>query len=417
MIRKGPSPLITAFDKLSSKFGVFAANFNAQTQTFHPVPSQEWRVTLNYALSYVWALGASCIIVKYKRRGELDRYNMTLAYWMAGTLAIVIYSIIRFYTKDLCRVANGFSQFIQYIYKTYHKSFDPDTCKAHQYFNILLKLVVVLMAASYLLMVLFLIYDPRGVVFLGDLVPEECFIVPIHSSKAWKVYLNYVLLHIWAVGSFGIVVKYKRRGDIDRYNITLAYWLAGILVTMLHSIFQWYTKDLVIMANGFFKFIRYMHDPSQAWRVSLNYVLLHIWAAGAFGIVVKYKRRGDIDRYNITLAYWLAGVLATIVYSIIQWHTKDLVIMANGFFKFIRYMHDSSQAWRVSLNYVLLHIWAVGSFGIVVKYKRRGDIDRYNITLAYWLAGVLATIAYSLIQWHTKDLKSTIQNSIQINPE
>jgi len=110
---------IVAFDKFSSLFGVIASHFNPKTRTFYRDPKQEWKVKLNYALLVFWVAASFCIVIKYRRLGEIERFNMTLAYWLTGILAVSLCSVIRLYTKDLTIFGNGFLQFIQYMHSKY----------------------------------------------------------------------------------------------------------------------------------------------------------------------------------------------------------------------------------------------------------------------------------------------------------
>jgi len=115
MLSKRLLNLIVDCDKISTKLGVVAGHFNPKTQTFYYDPRQEWKVKLNYALLWLWAFGGSCIVFKYKRFGDADRYNMTLAYILAGVLMLVIYSIIRWYTQDFLLVGNQFFNYLRHI--------------------------------------------------------------------------------------------------------------------------------------------------------------------------------------------------------------------------------------------------------------------------------------------------------------
>jgi len=80
-------------------------------------------------------------------------------------------------------------------------------------------------------------------------------------------------------------------------------------------------------------------DPSRHWKVKRNYNLLVIWLLTALGIVGKYYRLGDVNRFNLCMAYWLAGVMTMVLYSIILWCPHEVCIMINGFIHFIHHMH------------------------------------------------------------------------------
>ncbi len=87
----------------------------------------------------------------------------------------------------------------------------------------------------------------------------------------------------------------------------------------------------------------FLSDPTKINRRNRAFGLTIFWAIASFSMVIKFKRKGDVDRYNLTLAYWLAGILATIVFSIIRLFDDELCTIINGTLIFVRYIHRKSR--------------------------------------------------------------------------
>ncbi len=73
-----------------------------------------------------------------------------------------------------------------------------------------------------------------------------------------------------------------------------------------------------------------LDDPKTTSRMKRNYILVWVWAFASLALVGKYYITGMTERYNITLFFWMVGITATIVYSVLRWFTRDLIIAANS---------------------------------------------------------------------------------------
>ncbi|CAL8141097.1 unnamed protein product [Orchesella dallaii] len=80
-------------------------------------------------MSILWSVAATVIVVKYKRTGDIDRFNMTLAFGLVHSLAMVTQTILRWNQQDFCRNFNGFTLFIRQLHEKYYKSFNPTDLK------------------------------------------------------------------------------------------------------------------------------------------------------------------------------------------------------------------------------------------------------------------------------------------------
>ena len=81
------------------------------------------------------------------------------------------------------------------------------------------------------------------------------------------------------------------------------------------------------------------YDPQSVKIMQRNYSLIVFWAISSFTLVIRYYKEGHVDRYNLTLAYWLIGILATALYSMLRWEHHDLAKALNGVTTFVQYVH------------------------------------------------------------------------------
>jgi len=95
-----------------------------------------------------------------------------------------------------------------FVLGAYHPSFNPEKNKQNQVLCILLQLLALIGVVSYPLILIILIYDPRAVNFLGDLVPQKYFVFPVRLLIiVFHAYLL-VIVHASIVGIGCIIITY-----------------------------------------------------------------------------------------------------------------------------------------------------------------------------------------------------------------
>jgi len=116
MFSKRLCKLTNFLNKLCNYLGASAGYFNPKTKTYHRNIKQEWKVKLINNLCLFWAAAALYIVIKYFKQKDINRYNLTLAYWLAGILAVSVISIVRWFPHDICIGFNGSYHFLRHLY-------------------------------------------------------------------------------------------------------------------------------------------------------------------------------------------------------------------------------------------------------------------------------------------------------------
>jgi len=97
-------PIIT---KLLNHFGTVAFKYDEKHRLFQTDSTAQRRVVRNHALLLLWAFASLIIVIKYYRLGDIDRFNLTMTYWLAGIGLITCHAILRWRYQELCRCLNG----------------------------------------------------------------------------------------------------------------------------------------------------------------------------------------------------------------------------------------------------------------------------------------------------------------------
>lgn len=74
-------------------------------------------------------------------------------------------------------------------------------------------------------------------------------------------------------------------------------------------------------------------------RIRITYTMFMFWGLGAFYATYNFRKQGDLDRFNLTLAYWLVGGLANISISLLHLRCHDLVLNFNGLLQLMTLIH------------------------------------------------------------------------------
>jgi len=102
---------------LTTRFGIIPARYDKTTKIFRHDPCLEWLVHLNYILGVSWAFLAFVIILKYNILKDVNRTNVTFAYWLVGILVLIIFLIPCFASHQVCYMTNGFTKFMEMIHR------------------------------------------------------------------------------------------------------------------------------------------------------------------------------------------------------------------------------------------------------------------------------------------------------------
>lgn len=77
-----------------------------------------------------------------------------------------------------------------------------------------------------------------------------------------KLKINNNLIWFWALASLGIVAKFYNNGQSLRYKLTLFCWIAGISVSIVHSVMRCLVDDFCRAINAFVGLFKYLHGKS-----------------------------------------------------------------------------------------------------------------------------------------------------------
>jgi len=109
--------------KLCHHFSVSSGHFDQKSKTFHREESLENRIRWRYNLAVVWCISAFFLVVKYYKNGDVDRYNVTLAYYIAGDLATIGSAVIPYNPHDISLAFNTFYNLMHYMHRKQKQKF------------------------------------------------------------------------------------------------------------------------------------------------------------------------------------------------------------------------------------------------------------------------------------------------------
>lgn len=108
---------IAALSKFSSYIGASSLQFNEKTRLFAVDPTKIGRRNKAFDITLFWAIASFSMVIKFKKKGDVDRFNLTLAYWLAGVLVTIVFSITRLFDDELCNTINGTFIFVRYMHR------------------------------------------------------------------------------------------------------------------------------------------------------------------------------------------------------------------------------------------------------------------------------------------------------------
>lgn len=107
--------------RLGRKLGATLLIFDEKEQLFHNSedPKLLRQMKWNYNACVLWALASFSTVLKYYKKRDIENYYFTLFYWFLGTITLLCYSCLRFYSFDFCRWINGILIFFRYFHGKY----------------------------------------------------------------------------------------------------------------------------------------------------------------------------------------------------------------------------------------------------------------------------------------------------------
>lgn len=81
--------------------------------------------------------------------------------------------------------------------------------------------------------------------------------------------------------------------------------------------------------------------PQTNRRLKRNYAAVGVWAALSFTTLLKFYIADDVEKYNLTLLYWTAGLTVFIAESVLRWFGAGICRTLN--FSFLLYESIAGQ--------------------------------------------------------------------------
>jgi len=172
---------------------------------------------------------------------------------------------------------------------------NPEKSKEHIYLAMFLEFLGLLGCVCYVLILTILIYDPRGAVFLGDLIPQKYFYFPV---KLLVIFFHaYILLSIHtgsvAVGTATAIYSFYFAPILIRelrIGKSRNFYKMSAKLRRPKNIRHVYRSLQIIQANIFSflgRFLFMCHGNFLVSTLFLNFVLIRYW--GQLQIVTKIQ--------------------------------------------------------------------------------------------------------------------------------
>lgn len=107
--------MFSRMTKISCFVGASCHHFDEKQKHFIRSPAAFKKVKRNYTLALVWMIGIIGILIKLYLARNVAGLNATLAHFLNGTAAIIVFTLCRFYEDDMGRHLNGSFLFVRNI--------------------------------------------------------------------------------------------------------------------------------------------------------------------------------------------------------------------------------------------------------------------------------------------------------------
>lgn len=107
--------LIYQLTKIARAFGAFPLKFDNIQAYFLPDAKAIKRQNRNYFLTVCWVFAAVWIIAKRYYESDLESLIITICFWICGILLLTIYSIGRWFSRDLTQYLNGTLALLRFL--------------------------------------------------------------------------------------------------------------------------------------------------------------------------------------------------------------------------------------------------------------------------------------------------------------
>ncbi len=104
--------------KFSLLFGSSVLEYDKTLNLFRTSkdPKVYSKLNRNYWLILSWSLVAVYILVNYYTARSVTKLNISLLYWCGNVTLVYIYSIIKWFPIDFCRIINSLIVLLRYIH-------------------------------------------------------------------------------------------------------------------------------------------------------------------------------------------------------------------------------------------------------------------------------------------------------------
>lgn len=103
--------------ELGSFLGCASQHMDKSTLVVYQDPKKMWKLRWTAALCTVWSIIRIGIMVVLRRGGNINQYNISMAYFLGGQAGLVAYGIQIFYPHDVTRILNGMITFFRYLWR------------------------------------------------------------------------------------------------------------------------------------------------------------------------------------------------------------------------------------------------------------------------------------------------------------
>lgn len=192
--------MISCLLRISRYCGASALKFDAQQRTVSVDSKAIPRIRQNFVLNLFWTVSSLFVTIQFHRNKDVDRFNLTLSYWIAGVLVSMIFWVHRFFSYELCGCFNQVVSFLNHFRRKFQPNYEPNRSHFNVLFDVTLLLVGITLVISTVLMISLLLYDQTVVIFLGGFVPKQYYTWPIrliiivyHSHIIIVLHLGYAV--------------------------------------------------------------------------------------------------------------------------------------------------------------------------------------------------------------------------------
>lgn len=294
--------------------GASPLTFNAHQMRFSLDPKVVKKCKRNFQMHLAWIGLSGVILARFYRNGDFDRFNQTLPFWLLIVLVGIVYSVPAYFHHDFCKLGNGIFTFfltlqrktlkiqkIQYmewptifcfltlfflrnIAGTFFLHFDPSKSKVGLTLNIFVATFIGSIICILGLCVTLGTLQPRGFIFIGQLIPEKYFYFPVGVlAICYHVYLMTCVSFSAAIaGSGALIYCFNVAMVIKELRLGRRKYTSEDTLRTLKPTMHVYRSLQVIHATAMYLFGPYLVVFNAIFMMStiyVNFVLMRYWGS------------------------------------------------------------------------------------------------------------------------------------------